>query len=79
MLDRSFLKVDGYVGIKQRPFCPFCGTVLVPSRLQCVDGSGWMMGWVCSCTAKERDSRDDVGSELIVYSIEVEDVTDQDS
>lgn len=40
------------VGISDPPGelrCPDCLAVMVKTRWECVDGSGWKSGWMCEC------------------------------
>ena len=39
---------------KHKVFCPICRTQMVPSRVECEDGSGWMFGWLCACNEEMR-------------------------
>ena len=35
--------------------CPICNEKMVPSQIECEDGSGWMVGYLCGCTPEMRD------------------------
>jgi hypothetical protein len=35
--------------------CPICKKKLVPTRVECDDGSGWTYGYTCDCNKKLRD------------------------
>lgn len=48
------------------PFCPICQSRLTPSRIECSDLSGWMIGYGCSCTEALRSQHD--LSEVIVWT-----------
>ena len=37
-----------------KPFCPICLEEMVMSRIECVDSSGYMFGWLCDCNEKLR-------------------------
>ncbi len=37
-----------YEGTEQ-PRCPDCRAVMVKTRWECADGSGWKSGWMCEC------------------------------
>lgn len=41
--------------ITVHPICPVCNEVMVPHRIERHDGSGWMFGWSCRCTAEMRE------------------------
>jgi len=32
-----------------RPICPDCKTIMVKTRIELSDGSGWFSGWGCDC------------------------------
>ena len=36
------------------PTCPICCAEMVPLRMECHDGSGWVFGWRCDCDEKTR-------------------------
>ena len=50
--------------------CPICEAVMVPSRHECEDGSGWTFGWACDCTEGLRDAYEGPG-ELFIHSRQV--------
>lgn len=39
------------------PVCPICLEKMVKSRIQCVDGSGYMFGWLCGCNEEIRGKK----------------------
>jgi hypothetical protein len=46
------------VGLAPVPVCPLCHAEMVPFRHELDDGSGWMFGWLCDCTAETRERLD---------------------
>jgi hypothetical protein len=38
--------------IDKRPTCPDCKAVMVKTRIELDDGSGWFSGWACECEYK---------------------------
>jgi len=52
---------------EKMPKCPICGGLLLPTRFECVDGSGWIYGWGCDCTEVLRNDYE--GQEIILHTI----------
>jgi len=48
-------------------YCPICGMLMLPTRIEYPDGSGWFYGWSCDCTETLRN--DYPGQEVVIHSI----------
>lgn len=40
------------------PVCPICDEVMVASRMEAHDGSGFFFGWACLCNEETREDVD---------------------
>lgn len=51
--------------------CPICKEIMVPSRIECEDGSGWTFCWICGCNDELRNKANYeliYGNKLIKYN-----------
>jgi lysyl-tRNA synthetase class I len=39
--------------IDKLPRCPECGEILARAVIKLVDGNGWVIAWICTCSYKE--------------------------